>query len=58
MCISLECNHLKKAQSTNAQHVQAELTAVRAVSGQLDKFKAEMERDASAQRDALLKVRL
>jgi hypothetical protein len=38
--------------------MQAELTAVRAVSGQLDKFKAEMERDASAQRDALLKVRL
>jgi hypothetical protein len=36
--------------------LQAELTAVRAVSAQLDKFRTEMERDASAQRDALLKV--
>jgi hypothetical protein len=51
----IDTGHLAHA-GVHLCDLQAELTAVRAVSAQLDKFRTEMERDASAQRDALLKV--
>ncbi len=37
--------------------LQAELASARSIKAQLARFRGDMEKDASAQRDALLKVR-